>query len=275
MILMGHAALTCVVVAATTVVGLPTESIYIGSTLIGYQDEQPPGTPGDEDRSKPEDDLPAAPLDEDLDNALFEDLDADLMRELDEADAEREEVDDLSDDLLNELDSGDVESDDEGDPLVQVGRQMREVAERLQQQAGGEATQTMQQKIVERLDRLMQQLRQQQQSSSSSSSSQSNSQQSRRREVRQPQNRQGDAQGQQQQRQDSASQQSTDRAGQRDAARPDPDEMKEMVKAIWGHLPESTRQQLLQSAPDEYLPKYQFLIEQYYRRLIDRRERTP
>jgi len=43
----------------------------------------------------------------------------------------------------------------------------------------------------------------------------------------------------------------------------------EMVKALWGHLPERSREQMLQSFSDEFLPKYEIEIEQYYRRLSE------
>ena len=42
-----------------------------------------------------------------------------------------------------------------------------------------------------------------------------------------------------------------------------------MVKALWGHLPERSREQMLQSFSDEFLPKYELEIEQYYRRLSE------
>ena len=39
-----------------------------------------------------------------------------------------------------------------------------------------------------------------------------------------------------------------------------------MVKALWGQLPERSREQMLQSFSNELLPKYELEIEQYYRR---------
>ena len=42
-----------------------------------------------------------------------------------------------------------------------------------------------------------------------------------------------------------------------------------MVKALWGNLPERDRQQMVQSFSDEFLPKYELEIEQYYRRLSE------
>jgi hypothetical protein len=46
-------------------------------------------------------------------------------------------------------------------------------------------------------------------------------------------------------------------------------EVNEMAKALWGHLPERSREQMIQSFSDEFLPKYDLEIEQYYRRLSE------
>jgi hypothetical protein len=43
----------------------------------------------------------------------------------------------------------------------------------------------------------------------------------------------------------------------------------ELVKHLWGHLPERSREQVLQSFSDEFLPQYELEIEQYYRRLSE------
>jgi hypothetical protein len=45
-----------------------------------------------------------------------------------------------------------------------------------------------------------------------------------------------------------------------------------LMKDLWGHLPERYREQMMQSFSDEFLPKYELEIEQYYRRLSEERE---
>ena len=45
-----------------------------------------------------------------------------------------------------------------------------------------------------------------------------------------------------------------------------------LVKELWGHLPERSREQMLQSFSDEFLPKYEREIEQYYQRAERRAE---
>jgi hypothetical protein len=44
-------------------------------------------------------------------------------------------------------------------------------------------------------------------------------------------------------------------------------DLDDVVKELWGHLPERSREQMLQSFSEEFLPKYELEIEQYYRRL--------
>jgi hypothetical protein len=66
-----------------------------------------------------------------------------------------------------------------------------------------------------------------------------------------------------------AARDSTDRLNSSSAKPVDKGDVNEMVKALWGHLPERSREQMLQSFSDEFLPKYELEIEQYYRRLSE------
>jgi hypothetical protein len=66
-----------------------------------------------------------------------------------------------------------------------------------------------------------------------------------------------------------AARDSTDRLNSTTAKPTDKGDIKDTVKAFWGHLPERSREQMLQSFSDEFLPKYELEIEQYYRRLSE------
>lgn len=56
----------------------------------------------------------------------------------------------------------------------------------------------------------------------------------------------------------------------RTAAQPvDKGDVVDVVKHLWGQLPERSRTQMLQTFSDEFLPKYEQDIEQYYRRLSE------
>ena len=49
----------------------------------------------------------------------------------------------------------------------------------------------------------------------------------------------------------------------------------ELVKDLWGHLPERQRQQILQPLSEDFLPKYSTEIEEYFRALADPDRRPP
>lgn len=56
--------------------------------------------------------------------------------------------------------------------------------------------------------------------------------------------------------------------------KPAPSEVREMMQALWGLLPEREREQMMQlAAPEEFLPKYEALIEEYFRRLAEDKEK--
>jgi hypothetical protein len=62
---------------------------------------------------------------------------------------------------------------------------------------------------------------------------------------------------------------STDRLDRTSTKPVEKGEVDRLVKALWGNLPERSRAQMLQSFSDEFLPKYEAEIEQYYRRLSE------
>ena len=42
-----------------------------------------------------------------------------------------------------------------------------------------------------------------------------------------------------------------------------------MLKEVWGHLPARVREQMQNAASEQFLPKYEAMIEQYYERLTE------
>ncbi|HVT26713.1 MAG TPA: hypothetical protein VHE81_01730 [Lacipirellulaceae bacterium] len=66
-----------------------------------------------------------------------------------------------------------------------------------------------------------------------------------------------------------AARDSTDRLDRTSAQPVDKGQIDETVKSLWGNLPARSREQMLQSYSDEFLPKYEIEIEQYYRRLSE------
>jgi hypothetical protein len=69
----------------------------------------------------------------------------------------------------------------------------------------------------------------------------------------------------------SPARESSDRLDRTTARAVDKGDVNEVLKELWGHLPERERQQMLQSFSDEFLPKYELEIEQYYRKLSEER----
>jgi hypothetical protein len=41
------------------------------------------------------------------------------------------------------------------------------------------------------------------------------------------------------------------------------------MRQAWGNLPERLREQMMQSSVDGFLPKYERLIEEYFKRLAE------
>ena len=52
----------------------------------------------------------------------------------------------------------------------------------------------------------------------------------------------------------------------------DMDEMQILIKEIWGHLPPKTREQMLKSYGEQFLPQYEDLIVEYFKRLAEEQE---
>jgi hypothetical protein len=46
-----------------------------------------------------------------------------------------------------------------------------------------------------------------------------------------------------------------------------------MLKQIWGHLPPKIRDQMQSALIEDFLPKYERLIEEYYSRLAEEESR--
>ncbi len=52
----------------------------------------------------------------------------------------------------------------------------------------------------------------------------------------------------------------------------DAERTRTMMKQLWGELPERVRQQMLQLPDEEFPPKYEQLIEDYFRRLSEEKQ---
>ena len=154
------------------------------------------------------------------------------------------------------------------DPLLEIARQMRRIEELIGRSDSGLTTQDLQEQVVADLDRLLEQARRRaKQSKPGAGQSQ---QASIRRPIGQPQSKPGDGP----RPGDGPSTASSQRpAGNGPARRPDMTRMRKVMEELWGQLPPRQRQQMLQLPVEEFLPKYELLIEEYFRRLAEEKER--
>jgi hypothetical protein len=182
--------------------------------------------------------------------------------------------DPLDDELLKGLDvEGAPAEGEDSDPFVRLNRQMRKVESLIAQSKLDPATQQLQQKIVHDLEELIKKLQQQKSSSSSSSKSSSKQQTARRDKVKQPGAEKGKNGAQDS---DQPSKESSAQLRQRKARQAALDQMQDLLgKGVWGQLPQKTRDQMLQSSVDQFLPKYELLIEEYFKAIATPGQNKP
>jgi hypothetical protein len=128
-------------------------------------------------------------------------------------------------------------------------------------------TSLVQEQIVAQLDELIAELSRQCQGGQCSQPSQSPSASQRSQaKSNKPANTPG--------RGTSAAHDSSDRLDRVGAESVEKQDVDALVKELWGHLPQRSREQMLQWYSGEFLPKYQLEIEQYYRRLSEEKSTT-
>lgn len=232
---------------------------------------------------------PAPEADRSLDDALLKQLgegvDSDLLEGLEQPPAQKSKrdqpapdqappragSDDLEERLRQEL-GGAALPDETDNPLVRAGQRMRAAQERIAAARADTATQELQTEAVAAIDELLEQAKKKRGQKSSGKQPQ---QQSKRSQPQQPQRQQQQAGASgsgnpQQASRDSTEELRPDRVEAVDAVLAG-----ELMKDLWGHLPARVKEQMLQSSIEEFLPKYQALIEEYFKRLIDEQSRNP
>ena len=175
-----------------------------------------------------------------------------------------------ADDAAEPLIDGEDLGSEAEDPLSRVGRQMRRAEELIARLQSPDKTAKLQQQIVKDLEQLAQELEKQCQKQGSGSGQKSSMQQTAgRKEVKQPGGQKGKEPGKEN---DVPVKDSTDRLGKNNVQKTDMAEMKDLMKDLWGQLPLRDREQMLQSSPEQFLPKYELLIEKYYKRLAEQQK---
>ena len=69
---------------------------------------------------------------------------------------------------------------------------------------------------------------------------------------------------------DQASRDSSDQLQKREDHKPDAAQIQQLLKDVWGELPPRLRQQMMQSSVEKFLPKYELLIEDYFKALSEK-----
>jgi hypothetical protein len=150
-----------------------------------------------------------------------------------------------------------------------IAKNMSQVEERLHKNDSGDVTQQTQTAIVRDLDELIEQTRrqqQQQQSRSSSSSSSQRDQQARRNRTQQSQ-----ASASREESQQNNQSGNNPRGGR--TGRDEMSKIADLYKDVWGHLPETLRQEMDQYSREQFMAKYADLLKQYYATIAEKGRR--
>ncbi len=171
--------------------------------------------------------------------------------------------DTLADRLRREL--GAAADPEDGDPLLAVARKMRNVEGRIAENDSGPATCGLQQQIVTDLDKLIQELRARCRACKPGDGKQPGA--SKGGNQAQPKPGAGDGTGS-----DNPARISNAAPARTTPRRPDMKEMERVRRDLWGVLPQRDRQQVMQLPAPKFLPKYELLTEEYFRRLAEQKK---
>lgn len=151
--------------------------------------------------------------------------------------------------------------------LNRVANNMRQVEERLGKHDPGAGTQQKQRDVVTDLDKLIEQTKQQQQQQQAGNNTAP--QNMRRQQSRQPSARQ---QRQQEQQQEQSTRKNANQPGAGGQSKGS-SRIADLYKDIWGHLPETMRQEMDAYSREQFMAKYNDLLKQYYSTLAEKRRR--
>lgn len=202
-------------------------------------------------------------LQESLDSALLKDLDVPSRPDAASSPVPKpvDATSDLEQQLLEQLDAGEDVGQPSPDPLVTIGRRMRLAESLISRQVTSQKTQRVQQQVIEDLERLIEEMKKQCQGGQGDSKS-----------APKPGGKPG-GKGRAGNGQNAGASQSAKESAERTEGKASDREelvrLQRMLKQVWGHLPPKIRDQMQSGAIEEFLPKYERLIEEYYSRLAE------
>jgi hypothetical protein len=144
-------------------------------------------------------------------------------------------------------------------PLARIGQQMRDVQNRIAGRDTSAQTQEAQRAIAAELAALIEEARQQCAACKQGGSGSG----------------QGALAGTSGQPVPAPPRDSTDRIEQGTKEAVETAEVHDLLRRFWGHLPDKLRDEMQSSLSEQFLPKYETLIEDYYRRLAEERGGRP
>jgi hypothetical protein len=171
---------------------------------------------------------------------------------------------DLNEQLQWELGAAAEKEND--NPLLNIAQTMLQVRQRMAQSDAGPATLNLQKQIVADLDLLINQAKKSAGQCSSSSSNPRQSAQNPSGSRPKPGAKAGQKTG------NKPAAASSPRSPDGQSHKPDMKEMRAMMNNLWGELPPHVREQILQPPAEEFIPKYQNLIEDYFRDLSNEKK---
>lgn len=155
-------------------------------------------------------------------------------------------------------------SEDEN-PLLEVARQMRVAEELIAGNDSGPRAQELQERIVADLDRLLEQARRRAKRIKPSSAQ--SQQIAARPPIDGPRPQQGNGG---KKPTDKPAVTSSQQSGNGKTRKPDMKQMRKLMEQLWKvELPQREREQMMPLLREEFLPKYERLIEEYFRRLSE------
>jgi hypothetical protein len=179
------------------------------------------------------------------------------------------EAEKLQDRLQRELGSAAQREDEQQNPLLTIAREMRQAEGMIRHTEVGDGTQHLQRQIVSDLDKLIEQAKQSSQCKPCSKPQETTGRTPQGSSDVKPKPSPGEG-GKTPSETPSRNSDPKVTTPARDQGHRDPAAARAMLEKIWSlDLPAREREQMLELPPEEFLPKYETQIEDYFRQLSE------
>jgi hypothetical protein len=163
---------------------------------------------------------------------------------------------------------------DAAEILLRVSQNMHLAEERLGRRDPGENTRQIQRDVLKDLDSLIEQAKRQQRQQTQNASGSFRPRDHRREMAGNQERRQGRRQPKSESMPRPQQQQTANAGGGSDKEKSKAmNKIADLYKGVWGHLPETLRQEMDQYAKEHFIPKYGDLLKQYYATIAEKGHR--